>query len=132
MSSVSVSLADTLRCSVERAFAAPIRGDATRFLSGYRLQPPITGFEDDATWGQPGGVRYPVTKGAFLLPPGRLLTDTVLERVEGERWTWEISDFAPPSMFFVDRAVGRWRVLADRDGAVPVTFSYEYFPTRPV
>ncbi len=130
VSSITVSLSDTFHCTAERAFAAPIRGDATRFLGGYRFQPPISGFEDDATWGQPGGVRYPVTEGGFLLRSGRLLTDTVLERVEGERWTWEISEFTSPSLFFIDRAPGQWRILNATDGAVEVAYSYEYFPTR--
>ena len=131
VAAVSVSLSARLRCSRWRAFAAPILGDATRYLCGYRLQPPVVAFEDDDTWGQPGGVRYPVTVPTALLPGGRLLTDTVLERVEGKRWRWQIDAFTAPTLFFVDRAVGKWVVGPPEGGVVPVQYGYTYHPTRP-
>ena len=43
----SYKISDVFNCSLERAFKAPILGDATKFMRGYLFQPPVTGFEDD-------------------------------------------------------------------------------------
>ena len=72
---LTVQFTTTFQTTQERAFKASILGDATKFLNGYRFQPPVIGFEEDETWGTVGGVRYPVTKGNFWLPKGRMFTD---------------------------------------------------------
>ena len=115
-------------CSLRRAFQSPILGDATRFLSGYRLQPGIVGFENDSTWGQTGGLRYPVTLGNFLVPRGRLLTDRIVERTENSRWQWEISDFRGSLQYLVEKATGRWELIPLDSGRVEVVYSYRYYP----
>ena len=113
---------------MSRAFSAPILGDAKLYLNGYRLQPAIVSFDDDSTWGQPDGLRYPVTNGNFLIPKGRLLTDVILERVENSMWRWQISDFRAKSMFFTSHAVATWKVAETSNGSVDVVFSYRYLP----
>jgi hypothetical protein len=118
------------RCSLQRAFQSPILGDATRYLSGYRLQPGVIGFEDDSTWGRVGGVRYPITLGNLLVPPGRLLTDRILERSENSRWRWEISEFRGSLRYFIQRAVASWEVSPHDSDSVNVVYSYRYYPTH--
>ncbi len=130
MNFVDITLRDRFCCSPSRAFAAPILGDATRYLDGYRLQPAIVAFEDDSTWGQPNGVRYPVTMGNWLIPPGRLLTDVILKRVENASWEWQIADFRAKSLFFISHAVGRWTVSETGDGRVEILYSYRYFASH--
>ena len=44
---VTVYKKSIFSCEIDRAFKAPILGDATRFLNGYLCQPPIIGFEND-------------------------------------------------------------------------------------
>ena len=122
-----MEITGTFECDLTRAFQAPILGDATRFLNGYLFQPPVTGFEDDQTWGQPGGIRYPVTGGNCFLPPGRLFTDQILERVENQRWKWAIFDFRVAALFFAEKAVGEWHVAERSPGVIDVRYRYTYF-----
>ena len=82
----SIELKEVFHTTVERAFQTPIIGDARTFLTGYRFQPPVIDFEDDETWGKVHGIRYPVTKGNFWIPAGRLFTDEILVRKENEYW----------------------------------------------
>lgn len=107
---VRVELTDVFSCSLERAFKAPILGDATKFLNGYLFQPPVIGFEEDETWGQINGVRYPLTNGNLWMPKGRIFTDKILERENDKHWTWMVYDFKLPLLFFAEKAIGEWRV----------------------
>ena len=123
----TVSFNATFHCSKERAFKAPILGDATKFMTGYRFQPPVVGFEEDDTWGQVNGIRYPVTQGNFWLPKGRIFTDKILERNENESWTWMIYDFNIPLMFFAKKAVGEWRVSVKAPAQITVYYAYTFY-----
>lgn len=123
---IATQLTTTFHCSLERAFRAPILGDATRFLGGYLLQPPVIGFEDDATWGRPGGVRYPVTAGNLFLRKGRTFRDVVLERVENVRWKWMIHDFYSPSFWFTTQGIGEWEVTELAEDRVAVLYRYTF------
>lgn len=129
--SVTASFTRIFDCSLENAFKAPILGDAKRFLSGHGLQPPISYFADDETWGQVGGVRYPVTEGNFLVPKGRTFTDEIIERTENERWRWQIYDFQQPAMFFLQKGVGEWTVRELEPEKVEITYSYTFYPSHP-
>ncbi len=102
---------DDFNCSIERAFKAPILGDARRFMKGYLFQPAVTAFEEDETWGQVNGVRYPVTGGNLLVKKGRLFKDEILERKENELWKWTIYDFKIRSVFLLIKqlANGMWK-----------------------
>ena len=77
--SFSFKITDVFECSLERAFKAPILGDATKFMKGYLFQPPVTGFEDDKTWGEVNGLRYPINNGNILVKKGRMFKDVILE-----------------------------------------------------
>ena len=91
--SFSNKITDVFECSLERAFKAPILGDATKFVKGYLFQPPVTGFGDDKTWGEINGIRYPISKGIFLVKKGRMIIDAIFERVENKYWKWAIYGF---------------------------------------
>lgn len=119
-------------CSRDRAFKTPILGDATKFLTGYLLQPAVLRFEDDKTWGQVNGIRYPVAKGNFLVPETRVFTDEVLERRENEYWRWTIYDFTIPVMFFAERAVGEWEVTEHPSGGWHIRYTYTFTASHPI
>ena len=123
---VRTSLTRTFQCSQERAFKAPILGDATQFLDGFWFQPGVVSFEEDETWGKPGGIRLPVTDGNWLTPSGRLCVDEVLKRVENQYWQWTVYDFKPRSLFFTTRGVGEWLVTAKAENIMEVTYVYTY------
>ena len=97
-------------CSLERAFKAPILGDATKFMKGYLFQPPVTGFEDDQTWGEINGIRYPINDGNLFVNSGRMFKDVILERRENKYWKWTIYDFEFNTLFFIQKAIGEWEV----------------------
>ena len=129
---VIISLSDTFHCAKERAFKAPILGDATKFLNGYLFQPPIIAFEEDETWGQINGFRYPFTAGNFWTPKGRLVTDVTLERIENQYWKWMILEFKVPFLFFVDKGIGEWIVEEKHANEIFVKYKYTYFPKHTV
>lgn len=124
---VKTTVFGTFDCSLERAFQAPILGDATRFLDGYLLQPPVVGFEEDETWGIVGGIRYPVVRGNGLLTGGRVFTDKILIRDENTYWQWVVYDMTQSSLFFVEKGVGEWRTQPRTDRRVDVSYTYTYY-----
>lgn len=129
MKQLKIELSTQFSCSLERAFKAPILGDATRFMNGYRLQPPVVAFFDDASWGAVNGHRFPSTDGNLILRAGILFKDQILQRIENEYWEWAIFDFQPAVLFFIDRAVGAWKVQEIQDGKIQVSYSYTFYPT---
>ena len=125
--SVSIKVTDIFDCSLERAFKAPILGDATKFMKGFLFQPPITGFEDDKTWGQIDGKRYPINNGNLFMKKGRLFKDVILERVENKYWKWTIYDFEIKTLFFISKAIGEWSVKTIKETKIEVTYTYTYY-----
>ena len=120
----SNKITDVFECSLERAFKAPILGDATKFMKGYLFQPPVTGFEDDKTWGEINGIRYPISEGNFLVKKGRMFKDVILERIENKYWKWTIYDFEFNSLFFVQKAIGEWMVKELNENKITYTYTY--------
>lgn len=123
----SFKLKDVFDCSLERAFKAPILGDATKFMKGYLFQPPVTGFEDDRTWRQVNGKRYPINNGNLLVKKGRMFKDVILERVENKYWKWKIYDFKFKTLFFINKAIGEWDVQELNENKIEVTYTYSYY-----
>ena len=123
----SCQITDVFDCSMERAFKAPILGDATEFMKGYLFQPPVTGFEDDKTWGQVNGIRYPINNGNLFVKKGRMFKDLILERVENKYWKWTIYDFEFKTLFFVHKAIGEWETKKVNSNRIEVTYTYTYF-----
>lgn len=124
---LKVELSDTFSCAIDRAFKAPILGDATQFLNGYLLQPPVIGFEEDESWGEVGSIRYPVTNGNLWMPKGRIFTDKILEKDPDRKWKWIIYDFKVPLMFFAAKAIGEWKVKEARENIISVKYSYTFY-----
>lgn len=124
---IKIEITDTFSCSVESAFKAPILGNATKFLNGYLFQPPVIGFEEDKTWGEVDGIRYPVVNGNIFVPKGRIFTDRILEKVTNKMWKWKIYDFKIPAMFFADKAIGKWYVKPITRNNISVRYSYTFY-----
>jgi len=120
-------ITDVFNCSIERAFKAPILGDARRFMKGYLFQPAVTAFEEDETWGQVNGVRYPVTSGNLMVKKGRLFKDEILERNENKFWKWTIYDFKIRSVFFTHKAIGEWHVEKSNQDQIKIIYTYTYY-----
>ena len=113
-------------CSLERAFKAPILGDATKFLDGYLLQAPVVRFEEDDKWGQVGGIRYPVISDNFLFSGGRIFTDTILQKEENQYWKWKVHDFTTSALFFAHTGIGEWSVQELATNQISVRYRYTY------
>ena len=64
---VSFHIKSIFSCDIERAFKAPILGDATQFLNSYLFQPPIIGFENDENLGLLNSVRHLMIRGNFFI-----------------------------------------------------------------
>ena len=89
---LKVEVSAIFNCDLERAFKIPILGDATSFLKGVGPLPGIDRFEDDDTWGQINGSRYPVAKSNLLTNGGRVGYDKIYERKENEYWNWGVTN----------------------------------------
>jgi hypothetical protein len=124
---VTCQLSAIFNCSIERAFKAPIPGDATKFLNGYLLQPPVTAFKEDQTLGEINGSRLPCTNGNLLLSAGVLFTDQILERVENKYWKWTIFNFIPKGLFFLESATGEWKVSITENHSIQTWYSYTFY-----
>ncbi len=125
--STKISLNDVFNCSLDRAFKSPILGDATQYLNGYFLQPPVVGFEEDETWGKVEGYRFPITNGNLVLKQGRIFKDKILERVENKSWKWVIYNFEVNSLFFAEKAIATWKVKYLDENKYEVEYSYEFY-----
>jgi len=124
---VSTEINGIFNCSLERAFKAPILGDATKFLDGYLLQAPIIGFEEDETWGQINGIRYPVVKGNLLMKKGRIFKDEIIGRIENKSWNWMVYNFSTGSLFFCKKGIGTWQVQKIEKDKIAVKYKYSYY-----
>lgn len=127
MTSTKISIKAVFNCSLERAFKSPILGDATKYLDGHLLQPPVIGFEDDNTCGKVGGHRYPVTNVNLFLKKGRIFKDKILERNENESWKWTIYNFEVNSLLFAEKANAEWRVVEVSENKYQVEYSYDFY-----
>ena len=128
----SYTLKDIFKCSQERAFQAPILGDATKFMKGYLFQPPVTGFEEDQTWGEINGLRYPINNGNLLVKKGRMFKDVILQRDENKYWKWTIYDFEFKTLFFIERAIGEWEVKKLSNDKIEVVYTYTYYSKKKI
>ena len=97
---VTVYRKSIFSCEIERAYKAPILGDATQFLNGYLCQPPIIGFENDENWGLLDGIRYPLIRGNFFIKTHRIFKDKIIEKKDNRFWKWELTNFTSPYLFF--------------------------------
>ena len=122
----SYVIQDVFHCSLERAFKAPMLGDATRFMKGYLFQPPVSGFDEDDTWGNEHDVRYPLSNGNLFVPKGRMFRDVILVKAEQKYWKWKLHAFKLKAMFFVDHAIGEWTVALRSENIVSVEYRYTY------
>ena len=110
-------------CGIDRAFKAPILGDATRFLNGYLCQPPIIGFENDENWGLLDGIRYPIIQGNFFIKAHRIFKDKIIEKNDDRFWKWELTNFTSPYLFFAYRAIGSWSVQKLSQRKISILYS---------
>ena len=119
----STSVTSTFSSSLERAFKTPILGDGTKYLNGFSIIPPVAGFEDDETWGKPGGTRIPYTEGNWLVAKGTGGDDVVVERDENKYWKWQVINVKGWTIFFVERFVGEYWV-EEKENHIAVKWTY--------
>jgi len=99
-------------------------------MKGYLFQPPVTGFEEDQTWGQINGIRYPISNGNLFVHKGRMFKDVILERDENKYWKWTIYDFEFKTLFFIERAIGEWEIKKLSDNKTEVIYTYTYYSKK--
>lgn len=116
-------------CSAERAFKTPILGDATRFLAGYGVVPPVIDFIKDESWGLTGGSRIPISNGNRWIPKGEMGFDEILVREENRYWKWQVTDFRFWKKVF-SKAQGELFFEDNKDGSISVTWTYTYYASN--
>ena len=120
---VSVHKKSIFSCEVERAFKAPILGDATKFLNCYLFQPPIIGFKNDENWGLLNSVRYPLIRGNFFIKTQRIFKDKIIEKCNNKYWKWGLTKITS-YLFFTCRVIGSWSVQELSNGKISIMYSY--------
>lgn len=118
-----VTLTTTYRCTLERAFKTPILCDVAEVHTGLGPMPRVTHCEDDADWGRVGKKKRVFVAPSWTQPGGEASSDTVLERVENERWTIEVGDFQAWMLGFT-HFVGEWKTTPVAEGEVRVDYTY--------
>lgn len=120
---VHVTRTATYRCSLERAFKAPMLGDIRRVHTGFGPMPRVTHTTDDADWGAVGSRKRVYMAPTLGFGGGFASLDAVLERVEGVRWTIQVSELQMWMLGFT-RFVGTWETTERAPGAVAITYTY--------
>lgn len=123
---VKNTIFDSFTCSLERAFRAPIHGDATKILVEYGFVPPVKGFVKDETWGVVGGSRIPIMKGNLFVKEGEYGFDEIFEREDNKYWRWGVTKLGL-SLFFATKAQGEWWTTDNQDGNISIKWTYTYF-----
>lgn len=118
----SVTRLATFRCSLERAFKAPMLCDIRKVHTGFLLMPRVTHCEDEAGWGQPGSSKRVFMSKTLAFGGGEASIDRVIERVENVKWTIEVGEFRMWMLGF-ERFVGEWETTA-RGGEVDIVYRY--------
>ncbi len=123
---VTVRRTTEYRCSLERAFQAPMLCDVTEVHTGFGPMPRVTHCTDDERWGEVGS-----TKRLFMAPTlgfagGFAAIDRVLERVENERWTIEVSQFQM-WMLGLTRFVGVWETTELAEDRIRIDYTYTLY-----
>jgi hypothetical protein len=118
-----VTVTTTYRCTLERAFKTPILCDVAEVHTGFGPMPRVTHCEDDADWGRVGSKKRVFVARSWTQPGGEASSDTVVERVENERWTIEVGDFQAWMLGFT-RFVGEWKTTPVAEGEVRVDYTY--------
>lgn len=101
-------------------------GHATKFLNGCLFQSPVIRFEEDETWGEINGYRYPVIKGSLFIKPHRLFTDTIIEKKPNTYWRWELTNFTSPFLFFPKIGVREWKVIPINESLYRIKYTYTF------
>ena len=122
----TVTVTETFHCSLERAFKTPILGDATKFLVGYAVVPPVVKFTEDTTWGKPGGQRIPHSAKTLFSEGGPVGLDEVYVREENKYWEWGIAKFYQPSFGFYEFR-GSFLVEEKEAQSIDVKWTYRLF-----
>ncbi len=118
------------RCSLERAFRAPMLGDLTHVHTGFGPMPRVTHCTEDTGWAAVGSSKKVFMAPTFGFGGGYASMDRVLERVENARWAIEVSDFQRWMLGFT-RFVGEWEVRELAPGEVEVVYTYTLHSASP-
>lgn len=101
--------------------------DTRKIITGYGIVPGVAGFIDDATWGQEGGYRIPLSKGNIFVHKKPLCKDITLVRKENEYWKWQLTEFKSWSFFFTKNIVGELFFEELEANQILVTWKYTFY-----
>jgi hypothetical protein len=127
----TVSRSTVFRCSLERAFKAPMLCDISKVHTGFLVMPKVTHCTHDEGWGQVGSSKRVIGARSIAFKGGEASTDRVLERVENQYWKIQVDDFQTWIVGF-ERFVGEWRVTELAPGEVRVDYTYTLHAGAPL
>jgi hypothetical protein len=127
----TVSLTTVFRCSLERAFKAPMLCDISKVHTGFLVMPRVTHCTHDADWGKVGSSKRVIAARSMAFKGGEASTDRVLARDENKYWKIQVDDFQTWIVGF-ERFVGEWRVTELAPGEVRVDYTYTLHAGAPL
>lgn len=129
--SVSIQIQAVFECSLERAFKTPMLCDVSKVHTGYGLMPRVTHCTEDADWGKPGGRKKVFAAKSWAFRGGEASSDTVLERLENERWKIQVDDFTSWMLGFY-KFVGEWKTTELAPNRIQVDYAYTLYANNPL
>lgn len=125
-----IEIEGVFRCSIERAFKAPMLCDISKVHTGFLVMPKVTHCTNDADWGKVGSTKRVIGARSIAFKGGEASTDRVLERIENEYWKIQVDDFQTWIMGF-ERFVGEWRVRALDANETHIRYTYTLHAAAP-
>lgn len=110
-------------CSLERAFACPMRCDIAKVHTGKGLMPRMTHCTEDENWAKVGSSKKVFAAKSLTQKGGFVSVDTVLERVENNYWIIEVNQFQS-WLFGFHSFIGEWSTTELSPGKIQIDYTY--------
>jgi hypothetical protein len=119
----TVSVSTVYRCSLERAFKAPMLCDVTKVHTGMGLMPRIVSTSDDKDWGKINSTKKVYAAKSLTQKGGFASMDKVIARIENKYWKIEVFDFQAWMLGFY-KFVGEWKTTEIEENKIKINYDY--------
>ncbi len=93
--------------------------------------PKVTHCTDDHDWGKIGSSKKVFVAKSLTQPGGFASIDRIIDRVENERWVFEVTDFQAWMLGFT-RFQAEWRTTELKPGRIQIDYSYNLHSSTPI
>lgn len=128
---ITIKIATTYTCSLERAFKTPLLCDVSKVHTGYGLMPKVTHCTEDQHWGQVGSSKKVFAAKSWTQKGGFVSVDKLFERIENNYWKFQVDDFQSWMLGF-HKFVGEWKTTEIEPNNILVEYTYTLHSDKPL